>query len=405
MRTETTLVHPPRTADEPFQTLTVPLHHASTVTFETMAAFESRHERLYDGYSYGLYGTPTSRSLEQQIAALEGGTRALITPSGLSAISLVCMAFAQKDDRILMPSSMYGPARTMAQRLLAPLGIDTAFYDPTIASSVGDLLDDRTKLVWVESPGSVTFEVQDIPAISAAAHARGILVAADNTWATPILFNPLAHGVDLSMQSLSKYASGHSDLNMGSIAVREEALFRRLKDVARFLGLGVGADECFLCMRGLVTLPLRLRQSEQSSLQILEWLRDQDDVVQILHPAEPNHPGHAVWTRDFRGSSGVFSIVMAPHSADVIERAFQELRLFKIGASWGGAHSLVAPSNPRSGRDDLAWLPAGHLIRLSIGLENVADLIEDLQRFFGALGATPTNKRRFHTNLGVSSAE
>ncbi|SJM33757.1 trans-sulfuration enzyme family protein [Mesorhizobium delmotii] len=385
MQNETLHVHPPSADDSEFGGLSLPIHRASTVVFETAEAFESRHERIYDGYSYGLYGTPTSRALERQIAALEGATRALLTPSGLSAIALVCLAVAKTGDRILMPFSMYGPARLLASRLLQALGIETVGYDPMIGTGIAELLDVRTSLVWLESPGSVTFEVQDLPAVVAAARGVGAVVAADNTWATPILFNPLVHGADISMQSLSKYASGHSDLLMGSLAVRDETLFRKLKDTARLLGLGVNPDDCFLCARGLKTLPLRLRQSERSAIQILEAIRSHDAIAKVLHPSLQSHPGHEIWKRDFDGSNGVFSLVFAPASKGALQQAFGSLRYFKIGASWGGATSLMAPSDPRDSRPDLDWLPDGQVVRLSIGLENVIDLIEDLTGFLSVI--------------------
>ena len=399
MRDETRHIHQPSVTADNFRSLVPPVHHVSTVVFDSAAAFERRHTQLYDGFTYGLYGTPTTRALEQQIAVLEGGTHALLTPSGMSAILLTCLAAAEQGDVILMPESMYGPARQMAVRLLAPLGIATRFYDPLLPEGVNSLLDARPKLIWVESPGSVTFEVQDIPAIVRAARQGGALVAADNTWATPILLSPLAHGVDFSMQSLSKYASGHSDLIMGSVAVRDEVQFRRLKDVARWLGLGVGAEDAFLCARGLKTLPLRLRQSERSAIAVVEWLKGQSSVARILHPMLPDHPGHAVWRRDFTGAAGLFSIVLRPADPLNLARAFKALRLFQIGASWGGAHSLVAPSDPRKDRGTLAWLPDGPLLRLSIGLEAVEDLIDDLVRFFHALEAPGIQE----TNAGMQS--
>lgn len=386
MHDTTRLIHNPPPPDG-FASLSPPVHRASTLVFPTLAAFEARHTSVYDGYSYGLYGTPTTRALELQIADIEGARRALVTPSGLSAIALTCFAFASRGDRILMPASMYGPALRMGQELLAPLGIQIGLYEPLIGADVAGRIDRTTRLVWVESPGSLTFEVQDVPAIARAARKAGALVAADNTWATPLLYKPLDLGADITMQSLSKYASGHSDLLMGSLATRDEALFRRLKDVAKMLGLGVSGDDCFLCGRGLKTLNLRLQQSGKSARQIADWLAGQPMVAQILHPALPGHPGHESWKRDFKGAAGVFAIVLAPAARDVLERAVAALRLFQIGASWGGAHSLMAPGDPRPGRSDLTWLKAGQLIRIAIGLEDPADLIADLDRFLRVIAA------------------
>jgi cystathionine beta-lyase len=391
MKNETRHIHQPFVPADKFLSLVPAVHHVSTVVFESPGAFERRHEQLYDGYSYGLYGTPTTRALEHQIAALEGASHALVTPSGMSAIVLTSLTVAGQGGLILMPESMYGPARQMAIRLLGSLGVATEFYDPMLSKGTDLFSDPRLRLVWVESPGSVTFEVQDVPTIVRAAHKTGALVAADNTWATPMLFSPLAHGADFSIQSLSKYASGHSDLTMGSVAVRDAALFRRLKDVSRWMGLGVGAEDAFLCARGIKTLPLRLRQSERSAIAIIDWLSGQPAVARILHPSLPDQPGHDHWRRDFSGSAGLFSIVLRPVHPQALELAFGALQLFQIGASWGGAHSLVAPSDPRKDRTDLAWLPDGPLIRLSIGLEAVDDLIDDLARFFGAL-VTPADR-------------
>ncbi|WP_104666957.1 trans-sulfuration enzyme family protein [Ensifer adhaerens] len=379
---DTSHVHPPKRSSEPFQALVMPVERASTVIFDDLEAFERRAERLYDGFSYGLYGTPTSRQLEDHIAALEGATRALVVSSGMAAIALSTLAVCKGGDRVLMPWSLYGPARDMADRLLRPLGIEAVCYDPRLDAGVGPLIDQRTRLVWVESPGSATFEVQDVPAIVAAAHRAGALVAADNTWASHVLFRPLEHGVDIAMQALSKHAGGHGDLLMGSVAVRDEALFRRLKDTARFLGYGVSPEDCALCERGLMTLPLRMRHAAATAEAIMDWLSTRSEVAQILHPSRRDHPGHTVWKRDFAGSAGVFSIVLRPEFQRLQSEALSRMRLFRLGASWGGVHSLVAVSDPRKGRTDLEWLRPGPVWRLSIGLETVGDLKDDLAKAF-----------------------
>lgn len=360
----------------------MPVERASTIVFDDLEAFEKRAERVYDGFSYGLYGTPTSRQLEDHIAQLEGASRAIIVPSGMAALTLATMAVCRGGDRILMPETLYGPARDMILRFLGPLGIAAQSYDPRLDAGIVGLLDERTRLVWVESPGSATFEVQDVPAIVAAAHKAGVLVAADNTWASHLLFKPLAHGVDISMQALSKHAGGHGDLLMGSLAVRDEALFRRLKDTARFLGYGVSPEDCALCERGLMTMPVRMRHAAATAVEIVTWLSQRPEVVQILHPAMPEHPGHAVWKRDFSGAAAVFSIVLRPELAPPQNEVLRRMRLFKLGASWGGVHSLIAVNDPRKGRTSLDWLPSGPVWRLSIGLEAREDLIGDLEQAF-----------------------
>lgn len=381
---ETSHIHAPARSREPFASVAMPVERASTVVFDDLDAFQRRGERLYDGFSYGLYGTPTSRRLEDHVAELEGGVRALVTPSGMAAITLATMALCRSGDRLLVPETLYGPARDMAQNFLGPLGVDTVSYDPRLGAEIAPLIDARTRLVWVESPGSGTFEVQDVPAIAAAAHRAGALVAADNTWASHLLFRPLAYGVDISMQALSKHAGGHGDLLMGSLAVTDEALFRRLKDTARFLGYGVSADDCALCERGLMTMPVRMRHAATSAARLIDVLATRPEVARILHPSMADHPGHAVWKRDFSGSAGVFAIVLRPELAALQAQALRRMRLFRLGASWGGVHSLVAVNDPRKGRTTLDWLPPGPVWRLSIGLEAVDDLIADLDEAFQA---------------------
>lgn len=381
-RDDTLHIHPPKRSEEPFHAVAMPVERASTVVFDDLESFERRVERLYDGFSYGLYGTPTSRQLEDHIAALEGGSRALVLPSGMAAMTLATMAVCRCGERVLIPETLYGPARDMAERFLGPLGIEAVTYDPRLDAGVGAMIDGATRLVWVESPGSGTFEVQDVAAIAAAAHKTGALVAADNTWASHLLFKPLAHGVDISMQALSKHAGGHGDLLMGSVAVNDHALFRRLKDASRFLGYGVSPEDCALCERGLMTMPVRMRHADETARKIVAWLSERPEVAQILHPGEPSHPGHLIWKRDFAGSAGVFSFVLRPELAPLQSDVLRRIRLFRLGASWGGVHSLIAVSDPRKGRTSLDWLRPGPVWRLSIGLEAIEDLLADLAQAF-----------------------
>jgi cystathionine beta-lyase len=361
-----------------FRSLTTPIRRASTVVFDDLDSFEARASRLYDGYSYGLYGTPTSRALEERIAALEGGSRAIMLPSGLAAIALATLSVVRSGDRVLFPDSMYGPAKEFFGGLLERLGVEAIPYPPEIGEAIAERLDDRVRMVWMESPGSQTFEVQDVPAIARAAKARGIVSAADNTWASHLGFRPLDHGVDIAMQALSKHAGGHGDLVMGSLAVADETLFRRLKDSARVLGYGVSADDCALCERGLMTMPLRLRHSWATARSLVAYLSSRPDVLRILHPSVPDHPGHAIWRRDHRGAAGVFGLLLPPADREAQRAGLAEMRTIKIGASWGGVHSLIAPGDPRRNRAPIPWLPEGIYWRLSIGLEDEADLRRDL---------------------------
>ncbi|TGQ54099.1 cystathionine beta-lyase [Mesorhizobium sp. M1C.F.Ca.ET.193.01.1.1] len=403
-RDDTLHIHPPKRSEEPFQAVAMPVERASTVVFDDLESFERRVERLYDGFTYGLYGTPTSRQLEDHIAAVEGGSRALVVPSGMAAMTLATMAVCRSDEKVLIPETLYGPARDMAERFLGPLGIEVISYDPRLDAGIAAVIDGRTRLVWVESPGSATFEVQDVSAIATVAHKAGALVAADNTWASHLLFKPLAHGVDISMQALSKHAGGHGDLLMGSVAVNDPALFRRLKDTARFLGYGVSPEDCALCERGLMTMPVRMRHADGTARKIVAWLSERPEVAQILHPGQLGHPGHAIWKRDFIGSAGVFSFVLRPELATRQSVVLRALRLFRLGASWGGVHSLIAVSDPRKGRTSLDWLQPGPVWRLSIGLEALEDLLADLSQAF-ELFAHAAQRGRDAIEGGAKAAE
>lgn len=380
----TSHVRQPQRSAEPFQSLSVAIERASTVVFSDLDAFEQRGSRLYDGFSYGLYGTPTSRLLEDHIAQLEGGTRAIVTPSGLSAIAVATIACAKAGDHVLLPDTLYGPAKEMAVSVLAPLGVDVEIYDPLVGAGISRLLRKNTKLLWIESPGSMTFEVQDIPAIVRAAKESRVNVAADNTWASHLYYRPLAHGVDIAMQALSKHASGHGDLLMGSLTVRDEDLFRRLKDTARLLGYGVSPDDCALCERGLKTMPMRIERSAATASEVIGWLKQQPQVAKVLHPTELDHPGHEVWKRDFQGAVGVFGVIFRPITRASEAAALSKLGVLHIGASWGGVHSLVAPGNPAKGRAFCDWLPQGQYWRISVGIEDSSDIIADLAKALNA---------------------
>lgn len=371
-----------------FDSLVTPVHRASTVVFATVEAYTRRREAIYDGFSYGLYGTPTSRALEKRIAVLEGAERSIVVPSGFAAIVLTTLASVANGQRVLFPDNAYDPVRPFATGFLARLGIRTTFYDPMVGADITGLLSDDVGLVWVESPGSVTMEVQDIPAIVEAAHSRGILVAADNTWATPLRFKPLARGVDFSVCAVSKHLSGHSDVVMGAVSVGDPALYRRLKDFSRFLGYGVSPDDCSLALRGLDTLPIRLNQGEASALKLAAWLQRQPMVCEVRHPALATNPGHEHWRRDFSGSTGVFSVLLEATARPRLTPAVEALELFAIGASWGGTHSLVAVFDrpPLRSATDLGH--DGPMIRLSIGLEHVEDLRADLAQGFAILAGS-----------------
>lgn len=378
---------------EGFSGLTPPVHHASTIVFPTMEAFVGRRSQLYDGYWYGLYGTPTTLQLERKIAELEGGYRSIALPSGLAAIAVVNMAFLSAGDHVLVADSVYGPSREFCDTVLGRYGVETTYYDPMVGGGIAALFRPTTRLIWVESPGSLTFEVQDVPAIASAAHAANILVAADNTWATPLHFKPFRHGVDISVQAASKYIAGHSDVVMGFMTVANREHFVRLKDATRAFGIGAAPGDCYLVIRGLMTMGARLRQHQDAALRVAGWLAGRPEVRRILHPALPGHPGHATWTRDFTGSNGLFSVVLADFPREAVRAMVDGMRHFRIGASWGGPQSLIAPADPRSSRTATKWTDPGPVLRLHVGLEDIGDLIADLEQGLARLHSASADLR------------
>jgi cysteine-S-conjugate beta-lyase len=378
---ETAIFQPPRRTrpDAPFTGLTEPVVRASTVVFPDAASFDNRYADFYDGYTYGLFGTPTSRALEGQLSAMSGAARTLLAPSGQAALSLVLMTLLKPGDHILMTDSCYGPVRSFAASWLQAWGVNVTFYDPLIGADIARLMTDATKLVLVESPGSNTMEIQDIPAIAKAAHHREALVLGDMTWATPLHCRALDLGVDVVVDALSKYASGHGDVLMGALNTNSEALYRRLKDMTRLVGLGVSADDCSLVLRGLQSMPLRVERSSASALVIAQRLAKRPEIDRVLHPALTCDPGHKLWKRDFSGASGVFSALLKPGFKGLENRFIDQLALFAIGASWGSARSVVASQDPTAGRSATHWTE-GKLIRFSIGLEAPQDLIADIDQ-------------------------
>ena len=385
MKDRTRVVHHPHVSQDGFRTLTVPTYRASTIVFDDAAGYASRRARGPDGYTYGLNGTPTTRTLETQLSMLEGAERTLLAPSGQCAIAIVFLSVLQPGEKVLIPDTVYPPVSEFCANYLAERGIKHERYDPLIGPGISDLFDARTKLVWMESPGSTTMEFQDIPAIVAAARAQGILTGCDNTWATPLLFKPIAHGVDVSMEALTKYVGGHSDLLLGSVSVADVTLHRKLKETMRLMGIGVSPDDCQLALRGLETLGVRLAHVGTVAADFARRICGKPGVERVLHPELSSCPGREFWERDFGGASGAFSIVLKPETNAVLDHALSRLKVFAIGASWGGTRSLVAPMSVRAERQVIPWTEEGTILRLSIGLEDPIDLWEDLERFFAAL--------------------
>src|SRR5271165_4241698 len=375
----TKLIHSDAHVPEGFRSLATPTYRGSSVLFSDAGDISDEWNQYEAGYTYGLYGTPTTLELAARICELEGGFRTLITPGGQCAVSTIHLAFLKAGDHILLPESIYGPNRRLTRFVLRRFGVETTFYPPGIGGEIKTLCKPNTRMVWCESPGSITMEVQDVPAISAAAHEHGALVVMDNTWAAGVLFNALAHGVDISMQAVTKYIGGHSDVLLGAITVKDEKLWNTLGAHQQVLGAAASPDDCSLALRGMKTMAVRLKAIESSALHIAEWLSQRSEVERLLHPALPSCPGHEFWKRDFLGSSGLFSIVFKPSATKEQVLAFvNALELFEIGYSWGGVASLAVAYDFTGfkGRPDY-----GHrIVRLHIGLENRDDLIADLEQ-------------------------
>jgi cystathionine beta-lyase len=377
MRDSTRCVHRPAVSQEGFASLTVPTYRASTIVYDSPESFAKRRERGPDGYTYGTYGTPTARALEAQLTELHGGVRTVLLPSGLSAVTIVMLAVLLPGDRVLIPDNVYPPARAFCANYLKPRGIDFAVYDPLVGAAIADMIDSRTKLVWVEAPGSSTMEVPDLPAIAQAAKRKGALVACDSTWASPLLYKPLALGADFAVEALTKYVGGHSDLLLGTVTVADLGLRQRLKDAINAIGISVSPDECQLALRGIQTMGVRLAHAGRVAEAFARRLQGEAAVERVLHPALPSCPGHEIWKRDFKGSSGLFSIVLKPGAEKNLDAALTDLRLFALGASWGGTHSLIAPMNLAADRTVNPWT-GGAVLRINIGLEDENDLWEEL---------------------------
>ena len=379
----TKLLNPTPHARQDYQSLATPVYRGSTVVFNDQNAVTDDWRQAENGYSYGLYGTPTSLELAARIAGIEGANETFIVPGGQAAIALIYLSYCQAGSHALVPVSAYGPNKAMAEGLMRGLNVDVEPYDPLVGADIDALIRPNTSLIWCESPGSVTMEVQDVPAIVNAAHVRGVAVALDNTYAAGVMFDAFAHGVDVSMQALTKYVGGHSDLLLGAVSARDAAAYNKLGPIYQQLGLAVSPDDCSLALRGLQTLAVRLDVLEQSTLTVAHWLAAHPLVSRVLHPAIASCPGHNIWARDFTGSTSVFSFVFDDHiRAEQVIDFINNLKIFRIGMSWGGVHSLavVYPDLIRPNQDF-----AGRIVRLNIGLETVDDLISDLEQAFGKM--------------------
>jgi cystathionine beta-lyase len=361
-----------------------PVYHASTVLYPSAEDFVAHRAR----YQYGRRGTPTTEALEGALQELEGPQCAGVSllPSGLAAISAALLAVVHSGDHILVTDSAYQPTRNFCEQVLKRLGVTTTYFDPLIGAGISSLFQSNTRLVYLESPGSLTFEMQDTAAIAKAAHDKGALVLMDNTWATPLYYRPLDHGVDLVIQAGTKYIGGHSDVMLGTVSANA-ATVAALKTSVRLHGLCEGPDDVYLGLRGLRTLAVRLDRHFENGIAVGKWLEARPEVLRMLHPALPSHPQHAIWKRDFTGASGLFSMVLKPVPQKAVYAFLDELELFGIGASWGGYESLAIPFDCAAIRTATKWAPGGPTVRFHIGLEAVEDLCADLDRGFKAMAA------------------
>jgi cystathionine beta-lyase len=361
----------------------VPPFRGSTVLYPDVATLRARAQR----YTYGTHGTPTTEALSSAWTDIADAAGTVLVPSGLAAIIAALMTALCAGDHLLITDSAYSPTRAFANKMLKRMGIETAYYDPAIGAGIAALMRPNTRAVLTESPGSETFEIQDVPAIAEVAHAHGACVIMDNTWATPLFFSAHAHGVDLAVEAGTKYLSGHADLLLGLVSANER-WFERLHRTVDLMAIPPGPEDVFLALRGLRSMELRLREAERQGLALARWLAERPEVLRVIHPALPDHPGHGLWKRDFTGSSGLFSIVLKPAPEAAVAAFLDSLELFGLGYSWGGYESLAVPFDCATYRTATRFAPGGPTVRFSVGLEDIEDLKEDLDCGFKRLQAT-----------------
>ncbi len=384
---DTTVVTAGRHPEDHHGAVNPPVYHVSTVLYPSVAALKAG-ERPSEArrVTYGRNGTPTTFALEDAVTALEGGHACQCFPSGLAAVSSALLAFLGAGDRLLMVDSVYGPTRRFCDRVLSRMGIETVYYDPLLGDAIATMITPNTKVVFVESPGSLTFEVQDVPAIAAAAHAEGATVVMDNTWASPLYFKPFEHGVDVSVQAATKYIVGHADAMLGTATATASA-WPALKRTAGDLGLHAAPDDCYLAQRGMRTLSVRLARHQETALHLARWVAARTEVARVMYPALPEDPGHVLWQRDFTGASGLFGVVLQSTTEPAVAAMLDGLELFGMGFSWGGYESLIVPTDPAKNRSATTWSAPGPCLRIHAGLEDPDDLIADLEAGFARLNS------------------
>ena len=381
---QTSLIHSDYEAPGGFDAFPPGVHRASTVLFENVAAMRSGQWKDKTSYTYGLHGTPTTFTLEARLAQIEGGNHCLLAPSGLSAIAMINFALLKSGDDVLLPENVYNPNRELGRWLSQDFGVSARFYDPMAGRGIAELIQPNTKLVWAEAPGSVSMEVPDLPAICKAARQKGVPVALDNTWSAGLALRGFDVGPDIVMHALTKYQSGGADLLMGAVITKDRLLNDRLAQAHMRLGLGVGADDAYLVMRGLPTVKLRFEAHDLGARKVAAWLKARPEIAKVLHPAFEDCPGHENWKRDFSGAGGLFSVLFDPrYTEEQTDRFVDSLNLFGLGYSWGGPNSLVMPYRIRAIRS--RWQEQGVLVRFNIGLEDTDDLVADIEQALGRL--------------------
>lgn len=384
MKNETKLVVGGRRPHDFDGAVNMPVVRTSTVISTTLDEWDARGAKGFPGMMYGRLGTTTTRAFEESVAMLEGGAGTVVLPSGLAANVWGMLPFLSNGDHVLMPDNIYGPVRRFNTNRLPRMGVETTYYDPLIGGAIRDLLRPNTRVVYVEGPGSLTFEMPDIPAIAAEAHKVGAKVVMDNTWATPLYFKAFEHGVDVSVQSATKYIVGHSDVLMGTVTTTAD-LLQQVRECRQDFGQISSPDDVYLAQRGMRTLAVRLERHWKTGLVLADWLAAQPEVMRVIHPAMPGDAGHAIWKRDYLGASGLFTFLLRPIPRAAQAALVDTLQLFGLGASWGGFESLIMPIHPESGRTATRWDANCTGFRVHAGLESVDDLIADLENGFGAM--------------------
>ncbi|MDH4150258.1 MAG: cystathionine beta-lyase [Betaproteobacteria bacterium] len=379
MKKDTLLTHVGRDPAQTHGTVNMPVYRTSTVVFQDLESYETRDPDDFKSMRYGIHGTPTTFAFEEAVARMEGGHMAVAVPSGLAAITAALCAFVKHGDHLLMTDSAYAPTRIFCEKQLRKNGIEIEYYDPLVGAGIASLIRPNTRAVFCEAPGSLTFEMQDIPAIAAAAHARNIPVLADTTWGTPYFFRSFDRGVDVSIHAATKYIVGHSDVMMGVIVTNEKYWLPVRRAVGEF-GFCVSPDDCYMALRGFRTIGVRMKQQMANALTVARWLAGRPEVQRVLYPALENDPGHAIWKRDFDGAASLFGVILRTGDRAKVTAMVNALKLFGIGSSWGGYESLVTAPHPEKVRSATQWNPGGATIRLHIGLEDPADLVADLEQ-------------------------